>query len=105
MKIFWLTAFYTKLLLGQKHCVLGIRLDKVDGFIGVYDGTRHLVLFGPEKYDVIYNTIWYLISQKSGIPFVISHNYTRIKTDSYDSLSLQKSLNLNNVLILIKSVF
>ena len=89
----------------QKHCVLGIRLDKVDGFIGVYDGTRHLVLFGPEKYDVIYNRIWYLISQKSGIPFVTSHNYTRIKTDSYDSLSLQKSLNLNNVLILIKSVF
>ena len=57
MKIFWLTAFYTKLLLGQKHCVLGIRLDKVDGFIGVYDGTRHLVLFGSEKYDVIYNRI------------------------------------------------
>ena len=105
MKMFWLTTFYTKLWLVQKYCVLGIRLDKVDGFIGVYDGTRHLVLFGPEKYDVIYNRTWYLISQKKGIPFVISHNYTRIKTDSYDSLSLQKSLNLNNVLILIKSVF
>ena len=26
---------------------LRIRFDKVNGFIGVDDGTRHLVLFGP----------------------------------------------------------
>ena len=41
--------------------------DKVDGFITVYDGTRYLVLFGPEKNDAICNRIRYLISQKSGI--------------------------------------
>ena len=38
------------------------------------DGTSYLVLFGPEKYDAIYNRIRYLISQKGGITYVISHN-------------------------------
>ena len=42
-------------------------LHKVDGFIRLYDGTRYLLLFGPEKYDAIYNRILYFISQKSGI--------------------------------------
>ena len=28
---------------------LSIRFDKVDGFIRTYDGTRYLVLFGPEN--------------------------------------------------------
>ena len=32
---------------------LPITFDKVDGFIGVYDGTRYLVLFGSEKYEFI----------------------------------------------------
>ena len=36
-------------------------------FIRINDRTRYLVLFGPEKYDTIYNKIRYLISQKSGI--------------------------------------
>ena len=33
---------------------LGIRFDKMDGLIGIYDGTRYLTLFGTEKYDAIY---------------------------------------------------
>ena len=52
-------------MIGAKS--LQIRFDKLRGFIRVYDGTRHLVSFGPEKYDAIYNTTRYLISQKSGI--------------------------------------
>ena len=32
---------------------LRTRFDKVDGFARVYDGSRYLVLFGPEKYDAI----------------------------------------------------
>ena len=32
---------------------LRIRFDKIDGSIRVYDGTRYLVLFGPENYDAI----------------------------------------------------
>ena len=39
-----------KILIGAKP--LGIRFDKLDGFIRIYHGTRYLVLFGSEK-------IWY----------------------------------------------
>ena len=41
-----------------------ISLDKIDEFIRVYDGTRYLVLFGAEKYDIIYNTIIHLKDAK-----------------------------------------
>ena len=44
-----------------------IRIDKIDGFIRTYDGIRYLVLLGPEKYNVIYNIIRYLMSLKSTI--------------------------------------
>ena len=36
-----------------------IRFDKVDNFIRAYGRTRPLELFGPEKYDAIYNIIRY----------------------------------------------
>ena len=36
---------------------------------------------------------------------VFSHDYAKIKIDSYDSLCLEKTLNLHNVKTLIKSVF
>ena len=84
---------------------LRIRFDKVDGFVRDYDGTRYLVLFGPEKYDAIYNRIRYFLSQKGSITYFISHNYARIKVDSYDFLPLEKPLTLHNVIILIESVF
>ena len=41
-----------------------IRFVQVNGFVKVYDGTRYLVLFSPEKYYAICNDIRYLISQK-----------------------------------------
>ena len=53
-------------LIGAK--LLRIRIDKVNGFIRIYDVTRYLVLFGLEKYDAIYNRIRYLISQKVVLP-------------------------------------
>ena len=84
---------------------LRIRFDKVDGFVRDYDGTRYLVLFGPEKYDAIYNRIRYFLSQKGSITYVISHNYARMKVDSYDFLPLEKPLTLHNVIILIEPVF
>ena len=49
-----------KTFIGAKS--LSIRFDKVDGFIKIYDGTRYLVLFAPEKYNAIFNRIKYLIS-------------------------------------------
>ena len=72
--------------------LLRIRFDKIDGFIGVYDGTRYLVLFGSEKYDSIYNRIKYLISVKCGITYIISHYYAKVKVDLYDFLALEKTV-------------
>ena len=83
---------------------LRIRFNKVDGFIRVYYGTIYLVLFGGEKCDFIYNRIRYLIGVKSGITYVISHNYAKIKVDLYNSLLLEKTLTFHNVIILIKSI-
>ena len=81
-----------------------IRFDKVDGFIKIYDGRRYLVLSGPEKYDVIYNRIIYLLSLKSIITYIFFHYYAKMKVDSYDSLTIEKTLTFHNIIILIKSV-
>ena len=83
---------------------LCIRFDKIDGFIRVYDRTRYLALFGTEKYDSIYNRIRYLIEVKSGITYVVSKSYAKIKVDSYDSLPLERTFSFDNVIVLIKSV-
>ena len=61
---------------------LRIRFDKIDGLIRVYVGTRYLVLFGAEIFDLIYTRIRYLIGVESGITYVISHSYVKIKVDS-----------------------
>ena len=69
---------------------LRIRFDKIDGFIRVCDGAIYLVLFGSEKYDFIYNRIRYLVGVKSGIAYIIAHNYAKIKIDLGYSLPLEK---------------
>ena len=84
---------------------LRIRFDKRDGFIRVYDGTKYLLLFGGGKFDLIYNRIIYLIGIKSGVTYVISHNYAKMKVDSYHSLPLEKTVTFHCVIILIKSVW
>ena len=84
---------------------LRIRFDKIDGLIRVYDGTRYLVLLGSEKHDPVYNRIRYLISVKSGITYIISHNYANIRVDSHNSLPLEKAITLRNIIILVKSVW
>ena len=82
-----------------------IGFDNVDGFIRVFYGTRYLVLFNQEKYDVIYNRIRCLIGVKSGITYDISHNYAKFKVDSYDWLPPEKTLILHSIIIFIISVF
>ena len=84
---------------------LRIRLDKINGFISTFDGTRYLVSFGSEKKDFIYNKLRYLISVTNGITYVISHNYAKIKVDSYDSLPLEKTMTFYNLIMLVKSVW
>ena len=81
---------------------LHIRLNKIDGFIRIYNINRYLVLLGLEKYDPAYNKIRYLISQESGITYFFSHYYTKIKVNSYDSLPSEKTLTSHNVIIHIK---
>ena len=81
-----------------------IRFNKIDGFIRIYDGTRYLTLFEEEEYEAIYNRIRYFLSQKSGITYIFSHYFAKIKVDSYDSLPIEKRLTLHNVIIHIKSV-
>ena len=73
-----------------------ITCDQRHKFIRIYDETRYLVLFALEKYNVIHNRIRYL-KPKSGITY-------KIKVDSYDSLSKEKTLALHNVKTHIKSV-
>ena len=52
-----------------------IWFDKINGFIGVYDRARCLVLARTEKKnDFIYNKIRYLIQIKNGVTFIISDN-------------------------------
>ena len=67
-----------------------ITFDKIDIIIRVYDGATYLVLFGRENCDSIYNRIRYLISVKSDITYIISHDNAKIKVDSYNSLPLEK---------------
>ena len=71
----------------------------------VSDWTRYLVLFVSEKYDSIYDRIRYLISVKSCITYIISLNYATIKVHSYDSLPLEKTMTLHNVIKIVKSVW
>ena len=80
-------------MIHAKH--LCIRFGKINGFIRVYRGTRYLVLFGGEKYGL---TTGLDIGVKSGITYVISHNYAKIKIDLLGSLPLEKPLMLKNKL-------
>ena len=82
--------------------LLCIRFDKTDGFNRVYDSTRYLVLFGDEKYYLIYNRIRYLKEVKTGVTYVISPYYAKIKIDLYDYLPLEIKLTFHNVALLTK---
>ena len=80
-----------------------IWLEKIDGFIKIYDKIRYLVLFAPERYNAIDDRINYLISEKSGVTYNISHNFARIRIDSCNSLPIEKALTFHAI-IFIKSV-
>ena len=58
---------------------LHIIFDKTDGFIRIYDGTRYFTLFGSEKYDAMCDRIRYLISLKSGMTYIFSHYFPKLK--------------------------
>ena len=68
-----------KTLIGAKR--LSIRFDKIEGCIRLFDGTRYLA-FLVVKNMMLFTIELDLTSQKSGITYVISHNFTGIKIDS-----------------------
>ena len=80
--IFHWIKISNKILIGAKPLLIAKRFHKTDGFIRVYDCTIYLVLFKPEKYNTTYDRISYLVSQKCGITYDISHNYVKISADS-----------------------
>ena len=41
---------------------------------------------------------------KSSITYIFSNYFAKIKVDSYNSLPIEKTLTLHNIIILIKSV-
>ena len=72
---------------------LRIRLDKIDGFLRINDGTRYLILFDSEKHDDIYKRIRYILSLKSTITYIFSHYFAKIKVNSYDFLPKEKNID------------
>ena len=83
---------------------LRIKFEKIDRCIKIYDGIRYLVILDHSWFDKICDSIKYLITEKSGITDRISHNFARIRIDSYNFLPIKKILAFHNVIILIKSV-
>ena len=70
--------------------------------VGAFDRITYLVFFGFKKYHAFYNSVIYFLSQKIGIAYIISPNYTSIEVYSHNSLPLEKTLTFHNVIILIK---
>ena len=63
-----------------------------------------VTLFGFEKYKAIYNKIRYFVSQKSGITYIFSHYFVKIKVGSYNYLPIEKRFTLHIVIVHIKLV-
>ena len=85
---------------------LHVFLEKVDGYIRKYDETKYLTFVDSEKLEKnidIDRTRCY-ITLKSNISSICSYN-RKIKIDSDDDLYLEQTLNIQLLVILIKSVF
>ena len=79
-----------------------IRFDKIDGFIRVHGGEfRYLALFDRGLFDKICYKFERHVSEKSGIPDSINHNFG---IDAYNYLAIEEILTFHNIIILIKPV-
>ena len=61
-------------------------------------------MFDIKKYDAIYNRMIYLIGLKTSITYILCYYFSKIKVGPYDSLSIEKTLPLHNLILLIRSV-
>ena len=89
-----------KIFIGAKR--LRIMFSKVDELIRYFSGNKYLALFGSEKCSVVFSRIKYLISVKSCISYIASHNYGKTKILVDDDLLLEETLTLHKVVTLIK---
>ena len=76
-----------KILIDPKP--LRIRFIEIDGFIRIYDETRYLTLFGPEKYDAIYKS-----QPKKWHHVYFFSLFCEDQSYSYDSLPTEKGLTV-----------
>ena len=77
----------------------------VDSCIRKNDSTKYLALLHfDEKYKIIFDRITYLSNLKSNILDAYSRKYKKTKFNSNDDLPLQKTLNMQNAVILIKFI-
>ena len=72
-----------KIFIGAKQ--LCIRFNKVDGIIKIYSGTIYIYIYIYIMQFMIELIIYfnYLISAKSDAKYIINHNFSRIRVDSY----------------------
>ena len=81
-----------------------MRIGFNEDFIRVYDGIRYLVFLALENIALFTIELDILLAKKVVLHMLFSHNYAKIKVDSYYSLPLEKPLALRNVIILIKPI-
>ena len=83
---------------------LHVRLDKIDGFVRIYDGTRYSTMFGSEKYDAICDGIRHFTSLKWGMTYIFFSLFCKNQIDSDDFLPIEKIMTLHIVITHIKLV-
>ena len=79
---------------------------QINRYIRKYDGPKYLALFrSDEKHDRIFDRIRYLIMLKSNVSDVYFQKCTKTKINLDDNLSLEKTTNIEDLVILFKTSF
>ena len=85
---------------------LHIIFDNIDRYIRKYNGTKSLTLFDSDaKYERCFDRVSYLIMLKNIYSSVYFQKFVKTKINSDNNLPLEKTLNIQNVVILVNSVF
>ena len=85
---------------------LHIIFDNIDRYIRKYNGTKSLTLFDSDaKYERCFDRVSYLIMLKNIYSRVYFQKFVKTKINSDNNLPLEKTLNIQNVVILVNSVF
>ena len=88
-------------------------IGEVDGYIEENDGNKYLIFASIDKNKKVlakYTELWDKIKYHIQIINVgksgkYEKDYRKIKFSSYDDLPLNKILNLNNLTVIVRSVF